>query len=163
MTNEEARSVLIKTKVMCVSGKVTEFEKAQRLAYQSLEENDKLKAYIARLNGELKSEREWRYNARIELLDKKAEIEQLKEDSKIIAKELVKQIREIDQLKSELKQSVKLPLDLNRGTVCYVYANSVYTVSVDNIGKVVKLRGVRQFYGNYEEAEQSLKGQVTNE
>ncbi len=37
----------------------------------------------------------------------KAEIEQLKEDSKIIAKELVTQIREIDKLKSELEQSAK--------------------------------------------------------
>ena len=67
---------------------------------------------------------------------------------------------EIEQLKLELEQSARLPLDLSRGTVCYVYANSIYTVSVDNIGKVVKLRGVRQFYGCYEEAEQSLKGQV---
>ena len=109
MTNEEAISVLIKTKVMCVSGKVTEFEKAQRLAYQSLEENDKLKAYIARLNGELKSEREWRYNARIELLDKKAEIEQLKilaeEQSRLTIeqfKQIDEQYQEIEQLKEEL-------------------------------------------------------------
>ena len=31
MTNEEARSVLIKTKVMCVSGKVTELEQSVKL------------------------------------------------------------------------------------------------------------------------------------
>ena len=37
----------------------------------------------------------------------KAEIEQLKDDSKIIAKELVTQIREIGRLKEESEQSVK--------------------------------------------------------
>lgn len=67
---------------------------------------------------------------------------------------------DIEQLKSELEQSVKLPNELDKGTVCYIYANSVYTVSIDNIGKAIKLRGVRYFYGNYEEAKQSLKGQV---
>ena len=54
MTNNEARSILIKTKVMCVSGKVTDWEKAQKLAYVALEENDKLKAEIEQLKSEIK-------------------------------------------------------------------------------------------------------------
>ena len=45
-----------------------------------VQENTKLKAEIEQLNGELKSEREWRYNARIELLDRNKEIELLKEE-----------------------------------------------------------------------------------
>ena len=56
MRNEEARSILIKTKVMCVSGKVTEWEKAQKLAYDALQENTKLKAEIEQLKLELKQE-----------------------------------------------------------------------------------------------------------
>lgn len=78
MTNEEARSVLIKTKVMCVSGKVTEWEKAQKLAYESLQENTKLKAEIDRLNGKSEMYRDMAdsfCNSNIKL---KAEIEQLK-------------------------------------------------------------------------------------
>lgn len=75
-------------------------------------------------------------------------------------KQIDNQYQEIEQLKSELEQSVRLPNELDKGTVCYIYANSVYTVSIDNIGKAIKLRGVRYFYGNYEEAKQSLKGQV---
>ena len=82
----------------------------------------------------------------------KMAMESLEENTKLKA--------DVEQLKAELEQAIKLPKELDKGTVCYIYANSVYTVSVDNIGKVFKLRGIRNFYGNYQEAEQHLKGKV---
>lgn len=84
MTNEEMIEELLSRKVsmsMCIS--VDDCRKSNMAiekAVEALKENTKLKTEIERLSGELKSEREWRYNTRIELLDRNKEIELLKEE-----------------------------------------------------------------------------------
>lgn len=92
MTNKEARSVLIKTRAMCISGKVTEWEKAQRLAYKALRENE-----------ELKTE-----------LEKYHNIEELSgydigEVVNGLSGEILRLKDEIEELKAELEQSIKSP------------------------------------------------------
>ena len=87
MTNEEAIEDIEKNIKPIIGGNSLE------LAIKSLKQNSVIK-------GELKSEREWRFNARVEMLDKKAEIE-------ILLEENAKLKAEIEQLKSEVEQSVK--------------------------------------------------------
>ena len=55
---------------------------------QSLIKNQKYE--VEKLKGELKSEREWRHNTRIELLDRNKEIESLKEENAELKKEIIK-------------------------------------------------------------------------
>ena len=109
MTNEEAICVLYDS----LGGRQDSFQEAFYIAINSIQENAKLKAEINRPNGKSEMYRDMAdsfCNSNIKL---KAEIEQLKDDSKIIAKELVTQIREIEQLKSELEHLVKLPCTCN--------------------------------------------------
>ena len=94
MTNEEAIEELKSRKLtmsMCIDiESCRSANNAIDIAINSIQENTELKAEIEQLKWKLSS------------------TEQLKEDSKIIAKELVKQIREIAQLKSELERYKKL-------------------------------------------------------
>jgi len=82
MTNEEAIKVLKTSSWMCLSNNSIKFQEAIEHAYNNLKRIKILSEENAKL---------------------KAEIEQLKDDSKIVAKELVTQIREIERLKSELE------------------------------------------------------------
>ncbi len=88
MTNEEAIEDIEKNIKPIVGGKSLE------LAIESLKQNSVIK-------GELKSEREWRFNARVEMLDKKAEIE-------ILLEENTKLKAEIEQLKHQIETRIKV-------------------------------------------------------
>ena len=83
MTNEEAIENL-------------KLEEIPRIGKDGFENDNLINAHIIAIN------------ALEENTKLKAEIEQLKDDSKIVAKELVTQIREIERLKSELKRYKKL-------------------------------------------------------
>jgi chromosome segregation ATPase len=159
MTNSEAIKLLSQEKIpMILDGKSNESLVIAHIeAISALEENDKLKAEIEKLKGELKSEREFRANVRIELLDRKAEIEQLKEDYSLLARQYddvenssVRYYNEVKQLKSELEQSVKLPLtnadkirSMSDGEL------SEYICGIIDIGKYKFINGIT--IPNYDE------------
>jgi len=88
------------------------FELTKKHILDSIQENTKLK-------GELKSEREWRNNTRIELLDRNKEIERIKEDLKN-EREWISRFKKIEnefiQENSKLKAEIEqLNLKLERG------------------------------------------------
>ena len=83
MTNEEAIKILNKINPFNDNSKMQEYFESVEIAINSIQENTKLKA----------------------------EIEQLKNDSKIVAKELVAQIREIGRLKTEKDSAIALHKD----------------------------------------------------
>jgi hypothetical protein len=111
MTNEEVIRELKSRKLkmsMCIDiESCRSANNAIDIAINSIQENTELKAEIKEIMNIKKSWIDGCYGLNDKLKKAEAEIEQLKDDSKIIAKELVTQIREIEQLKSELEQSVK--------------------------------------------------------
>ena len=96
-------------------------------------------------------------------LEKCQEVNKLKEQN-LTEPQMIKLCTVLTHYEKLLEQGrlVELPLETDKGNVCYIYQGSIYVIKIEHIGLPIYKRNIHKFYKDYEEAGKALKEGVPN-